>query len=175
MFQRTREFQRGQVHVFTSQSLRVPPSFSLSILELTVQSSVNPVIHDEDHSGVPCWTQVTAFQSASLNKHVVPVPQIQDRIVESPRAKLQRVSSEDCRTQFLVQAVNQIAEIQCSSHAPNDIVIKSPCHVSSIFSRLQNNSSWTDSEAECRVPVFLACSQRRCEEVPVSSFRECLQ
>ena len=68
--------------------------------------------------------------------------------------KFQRVLSEDCRTQFLVQAVNQIAEIRSSLHAPNDVVRKSPREVSeSVIRRLQNNSSWTDSETECRVPV----------------------
>ena len=33
-------------------------------LSLTDPYSINPVIHDEDQSGVPCWTQVTTKVSA---------------------------------------------------------------------------------------------------------------
>ena len=40
--------------VFTAHSCSGSP-----FLELTVPYSINPVIHDEDQSGVPCWTQVT--------------------------------------------------------------------------------------------------------------------
>ena len=45
--------------------------------------------------------------------------------------------------------------------------VDTPCSVAaSVFRRLQNTSSWTDSEAECRDAVCLACSQRRCGESP---------
>ena len=49
---------------------------------------------------------------------------------------------------------------------------KSPCEVSeSVIRRLQNTSSWSGSEAECRVSVFLAFSQRRCGESPRVEFQ----
>ena len=42
---------------------------------------------------------------------------------------------------------------------------KSLCEVAeSLIRRLQNTSSWTGSEAECRDAVCVACSQRSCGE-----------
>ena len=122
---------------------------------------------------------------------------------------MQRVSSEDRKTPFCRQAVNQSAEIRyaleffataqsCrerqfqstvlslavwpelaqlhkgrlhSAHTgsmlPTTLWGKSPCEVAeSVIRRLQNTSSWTGSEAECRDAVCLACSQRRCGESP---------
>ena len=44
---------------------------------------------------------------------------------------------------------------------------KSPCEVAeTVIGRLQNTSSWTGNEAECRVSVFLARSHRHCGESP---------
>ena len=49
---------------------------------------------------------------------------------------------------------------------------KSQCEVAaSIIRRLQNTSSCTGSESECRDAVSLACSQRRCEESPSSKLQ----
>ena len=73
----------------------------------------------------------------------------QRRCGESPSAKLQSVSSEDCRTQVLRQAVKQNAEMRSSSHAHNDVVGKVPCEVAeNIIRRPENTSLWTDNEAE---------------------------
>ena len=48
--------------------------------------------------------------------------------------------------------------VSCSRHC---------CEVAeSVIRRLQNTISWTDSEAECRDAVCLACSQRRSGESP---------
>ena len=47
---------------------------------------------------------------------------------------------------------------------------KSPCEVSeSVIRRLQNTSSWSGSEAECRVSA--PCSHRRCGESPRVEFQ----
>ena len=48
------------------------------------------------------------------------------RCVESPGAKLQRVSSEDCRTAIRGQAVKQSAEMRSALHSPSDVVGKVP-------------------------------------------------
>ena len=48
----------------------------------------------------------------------------QRRCDETPRAKFQRVSSEDCRTPVRGQAVKQSSEFQSSSHAPIVVVVK---------------------------------------------------
>ena len=90
----------------------------------------------------------------------------QPRCGESPRAKLQRVSSEDCRTPVRGQAVKQSAEmvgLACSQR----------CCGESPRAKLQRVSS-----EDCKTPVRgqavkqsaemvgLACSQRRCGESP---------
>ena len=51
---------------------------------------------------------------------------------------------------------------------PTTLWGKSPCEVAeeSVIRRLQNTSSWTGSEAECRDAVCLAFSKRRCGESP---------
>ena len=49
---------------------------------------------------------------------------------------------------------------------------KSLCEIAeSVIRRLQNTSSWTGSEAECRDAVCLACSQRRCGGSPRSKLQ----
>ena len=55
---------------------------------------------------------------------------------------------------------------------PSTLWGKSTCEVSeNVIRRLQNTSSWTDSEAECRDAVCLACSHRRCGESPRVKFQ----
>ena len=77
----------------------------------------------------------------------------QQRCGESHRAKLQRVSSEDCRTPVRGQAVKQSAEMR-SALLPTMLWGKSPCEVAeSVIRRPQNTSLWTGSEAECRDAV----------------------
>ena len=51
-------------------------------------------------------------------------------------------------------------------YAPNDVVGKVPVRSCREFHRLQNTSSWTGSEAECRDAVCVSFSQRRCGESP---------
>ena len=61
--------------------------------------------------------------------------------------------------------MNQSAEMRSALHAPNDVVRKSPREVSeSVIRRLQNNSSWTDSETECRVSVCVGVLRNSTQE-----------
>ena len=50
----------------------------------------------------------------------------QRRRVENPHVQLQRVSSEDCRTQVCGQAVKQSAGMRSALHAPIDVVGEVP-------------------------------------------------
>ena len=97
-----------------------------------------------------------------MNKLVVPVPQIQDRIVEI----LKIIPQDRVQQRTEVQTVD-IPVPHTGSMLPTTLWGKSPCEVAaSVIRRLQNSSSWTDSEAECRFSVCLACSYRRCGESP---------
>ena len=98
--------------------------------------------------------------------------------MESPRAKLQRVSSEDCRTPVPGQTVKQCSEMRSaleffataqSTLLPTTLWGKSPCEVSeSVIRRLQNTSSWTDSEAECRDSVCVGVLRNSTQEQSLS-------
>ena len=89
-------------------------------------------------------------------------PQIQDRIVQI----LKIIPQDRVQQRTEVQTVD-IPVPHTGSMLPTTLWGKSPCEVAaSVIRRLQNSSSWTDSEAECRFSVCLACSYRRCGESP---------
>ena len=103
-----------------------------------------------------------------MNKLVVLVPQIQDRIFEI----LKIIPQDRVQQRTEVQTID-IPVPHTGSMLPTTLWGKSPCEVAaSVIRRLQNSSSWTDSEAECRFSVFLACSQRRCGESPHVKLRQ---
>ena len=71
------------------------------------------------------------------------------------------------KSTFCRQFSFRLHSAHTGSILPTTLCGKSPCSVAaSVFRRLQNTSSWTGSEAECRDAVCLACSQRRCGESP---------
>ena len=90
------------------------------------------------------------------------------RCGENPSAKLQRVSSEDCRTQVLVQAVKQSAEIRSVSHAPKDVVGKVPresyreCHQKTTEHQFCLQALKQSSEMQSALEFF-ATTQSYCE------------
>ena len=71
------------------------------------------------------------------------------------------------KSTFCRQFSFKLHSAHTGSFLPTTLCGKFPCSVAaSVIRRLQNSSSWTDSEAECRFSVFLACSQRCCGESP---------
>ena len=111
-------------------------------------------------SSEDCKTQISWTGSEAECRDAVCAACSYRRCGESPRAKLQRVSSEDSRTPVCGQTVKQNAEMR-SALLPTMLWGKSPCEVAeSVIRRLQNTISWTGSEAECRDGLPLRISRR---------------
>ena len=79
----------------------------------------------------------------------------------------------DCPTTDLFRQISiRLHSTHTGSILPTTLCGKSPCSVAaSVTRRLQNSSSWTDSETESRGAVCLACSQSRCGESPRVKFQ----